>query len=393
MIGYYDNIVPKRLKELTKGLDPEAQFGTLDLSNAPRRSTAGPDVDNLYRELADEEPPAMVGGGSWTVPSLTIPPAMRAKIKEGLPLFALPGMAGASSLLPPSAFEEPLGDPEEFSKGGKVDRRMYWEKIPSGDWLDPHAQDVYDYRDTELHDRLRPERPPLRRGRGIDPIGEGREEMWQELRGYEHGGEVEDYDTGEEAPVDEETLSDVIAWLAAQGEGDDGDDRKEMWREIRGYAGGGKVEDDDMDETPQGEETYVAQDEADFKEALRLWATTKPFKDHKPEAIKWRLVPAFRNGRLLMLTRDGEVVGFAVWGWMTNREYETRKYSGEDVFTREIGDKIVITDSVINGGVPRFSRQMAEYFREAYPEATHVYAHRRGGREASFAIKKVLGDV
>jgi hypothetical protein len=198
MIGYYDKIVPTQLQKLAKTLDPDAPFGTLDISNAPRRSTAGPDVDNLYRELAGENPPAMVGGGEWRVPSLTITPAMREKTKQGLPLFTMTPAAALPALQ--SAYDEQA--PEAFAKGGPVDRLHYYERIPLGQWRDTTEQQVRDYIDTELLAPQRP-RPRLKRPNyGIDPILEGREEMFREMRGYEDGGEVDD-DEREEASSDD----------------------------------------------------------------------------------------------------------------------------------------------------------------------------------------------
>ena len=116
MVGYYDNIVPKRLQELTRPMDPEARIGSVEISNPARPSTSGPEIDNLYRELAGEEPPAMVGGMNERLPSLNITPAMREKIKEGLPLFTMvPGAVGLG--MAQQGAEEPR---EGFQKGGRL---------------------------------------------------------------------------------------------------------------------------------------------------------------------------------------------------------------------------------------------------------------------------------
>lgn len=101
MIGYYDKIVPTQLQKLVRPMDPEARIGSVEISNPARPSTSGPEIDNLYRELAGEEPPAMVGGMNERLPSLNITPAMREKIKEGLPLFTMvPGAVGLGMAQP-----------------------------------------------------------------------------------------------------------------------------------------------------------------------------------------------------------------------------------------------------------------------------------------------------
>jgi len=120
-------------------------------------------------------------------------------------------LAGAGAALPPSGLDQEPA-PEAFSKGGKVDRTHYYETIPGG-WepsegerpmrraVSPTSRAIDDYIATEL-DRLPPMRPSLRRGDvGIDPINEGREEMFREMRGYEDGGMVVEEPP---APVEEE---------------------------------------------------------------------------------------------------------------------------------------------------------------------------------------------
>jgi hemolysin-activating ACP:hemolysin acyltransferase len=122
-------------------------------------------------------------------------------------------------------------------------------------------------------------------------------------------------------------------------------------------------------------------DDVDFMHALRLWTTTAPYRDQPSRTIAWRLVPAFANGRLMMMGDDG----FVTWGWMTADEFETRKYSGREVFTRQTGERLVIVDAIIPADVPKLAWRLREFYRAKYPDVTRVWAH-RGARNGSFCI-------
>jgi hypothetical protein len=95
MIGYYDKIVPAQLQKLAKGLDPNAPFGTLRagagggklsdfLGRVGMSADEWADLDDAGRQAIRAQ-----HGTGVDLPSLTITPAMREKIKQGLPLFTM----------------------------------------------------------------------------------------------------------------------------------------------------------------------------------------------------------------------------------------------------------------------------------------------------------------
>jgi hypothetical protein len=89
MKGYYDKIVPTQLQKLVRPMDPNAQFETTQI-------------------------------GDVSTPFLNITPAMREKIKEGLPLFTMvPGAVGLGMAQPGQ--EEPR---EGFNGGGVIRRAI-----------------------------------------------------------------------------------------------------------------------------------------------------------------------------------------------------------------------------------------------------------------------------
>ena len=83
MVGYYDKIIPTQLQKLTRDLDPNAQLGSVPI-------------------------------GEVKAPSLTITPDMREKIKQGLPLFAVPAAVGLG------AAQQEEGR-EGFAEGGPAE--------------------------------------------------------------------------------------------------------------------------------------------------------------------------------------------------------------------------------------------------------------------------------
>jgi hypothetical protein len=123
----------------------------------------------------------------------------------------------------------------------------------------------------------------------------------------------------------------------------------------------------------------------DFLFALRLWTTKPPYRDFPCKTIGWRLAPAFSKGRLLTLLSDGAPVGFVTWGWMTDEEFKTRKYSGEAAFSRDRSDRLVVVDGIITQDVPKLLSELRSFFRSRYPGVNRVHVH-RGPRDGHYCI-------
>jgi hemolysin-activating ACP:hemolysin acyltransferase len=89
-----------------------------------------------------------------------------------------------------------------------------------------------------------------------------------------------------------------------------------------------------------------------FADCLNLWVTTPPYCDFPSKTIGWRLVPAFNHGRFkVWYDNNGLCTGFVTWAWMTDSEFETRKYTGSEVFARNYSDKLVFVDMIAINGV------------------------------------------
>lgn len=124
----------------------------------------------------------------------------------------------------------------------------------------------------------------------------------------------------------------------------------------------------------------------DFLFALHLWTTISPYRDFPSRSIHYRLTPAFLNKRLLILSHDGKPVGFCTWGWMTDQEYETRRYYGPTVFSRETSDRLVVPDIIATRNVIPLCRELGRMFRAEHG-VERVYSYReRGRRLATYCI-------
>ena len=128
-------------------------------------------------------------------------------------------------------------------------------------------------------------------------------------------------------------------------------------------------------------------DEVDFQAALALWGGVAPYCDFPAKTISWRLVPAYKNNQLLTAVRGSQYVGFATWGWMTFKEFESRVYCGREVFSRRSGECLVILDCIIVGGsanVRAMSHAVRRFLKENFPDQRRVYGH-RGSRDKWFS--------
>jgi hemolysin-activating ACP:hemolysin acyltransferase len=127
----------------------------------------------------------------------------------------------------------------------------------------------------------------------------------------------------------------------------------------------------------------------DFEAAVRLWATVEPYSGFPAATIAWRLLPAMENGKYMVFWRDEEPIGLVTWGFFTKEEYETREYSGPEVFKRDEGDHLVVVELIVPGGasdVLLVCRHLRRFFKAGYGNHRHVLAH-RGHRNGVFPNK------
>ena len=126
-----------------------------------------------------------------------------------------------------------------------------------------------------------------------------------------------------------------------------------------------------------------------FEDAVRLWTTVAPYSGFKSETIAWRLLPAIENEQIRLFYRDGECVGLITWAFFTQEEFDSREYSGEEIFARKDGEVMVFVDMIAPRGrndVLWMCKEMRKQFYTQYPDVKDVRAH-RGKRNGSFPNK------
>lgn len=117
----------------------------------------------------------------------------------------------------------------------------------------------------------------------------------------------------------------------------------------------------------------------DFYDAVDLWTTTKPYMNYDSASIRYRLMPAFENKQLMLFKKGINSIGFITWAWMTNEEYVTNEYYGNEIFARDNGDKFVVVDAIMNGGVRNVRscvKQFVDFGAKYYPEVDRAHFHR-----------------
>ena len=128
----------------------------------------------------------------------------------------------------------------------------------------------------------------------------------------------------------------------------------------------------------------------DFTDALELWTTVAPYSLFPSQTIAWRLMPALESGQYrIYRDEDDRPYGLITWAFMTEEEFETRDYSGEEIFARDDGDVLVFVDMIAPRGkndVLSIFRDMRRSFVTMYPHVDKVLAH-RGQRNGTFPNK------
>ena len=71
-----------------------------------------------------------------------------------------------------------------------------------------------------------------------------------------------------------------------------------------------------------------------LRDTLDLWTTQEPFSGYKSQTIAWRLLPAIDNKRIRVYYRGDLCVGFVTWAWFLEKEFDTMKFNGAEVFAR-----------------------------------------------------------
>ena len=132
-----------------------------------------------------------------------------------------------------------------------------------------------------------------------------------------------------------------------------------------------------------------------LRDALNVWTTSDPYKKFPCETISWRLLPAIDNDQIRLFYREDKCVGLITWAFMTQKEFDSKEYSGPEIFSRNDGEIMVIVDMIAKMGkkdVLWISKEMRKQFWSQYPNVTEVFAH-RGNRNGVFPNRGAWHDA
>lgn len=125
------------------------------------------------------------------------------------------------------------------------------------------------------------------------------------------------------------------------------------------------------------------------EDALKLWCSVEPYRGFPCSTIAWRLLPAIENDQYRVFYKGNDCFGLVTWAFMTQEEFDSRDYSGPEIFARQNGEMLVVVDMIASGGlsdVLSISREMQGYLYNCYPMVSRIYGH-RGKRVGFFANK------
>lgn len=131
------------------------------------------------------------------------------------------------------------------------------------------------------------------------------------------------------------------------------------------------------------------------EDVLKLWCSVEPYRSFPCATIAWRLLPAIENYQYRAFYKGDECVGLVTWAFMTREEFDSRDYSGPEIFARDDGEMLVVVDMIASGGrsdVLSISRDMQRYLYNCYPMVSRIYGH-RGKRVGFFANKGRSDEV
>ena len=106
------------------------------------------------------------------------------------------------------------------------------------------------------------------------------------------------------------------------------------------------------------------------------------YRDQRIRDLGFRFIPAIEHGKVRYWMRDGSLIGFATWCYMTFEEAETREYSGREVFSRTGGDQLWVMDMVAVDSVLYIARDMRQFLSDVTDHDV-AYWKRPDGRQGN----------
>ena len=88
------------------------------------------------------------------------------------------------------------------------------------------------------------------------------------------------------------------------------------------------------------------------------------YRDQRIRNLGYRFIPAIEHGRVRYYMREGSLVGFCTWLYLTDLESETMEYDGSEAFSRDGGDQLWVMDMVALDSVSYIAKDMRRHLGE-----------------------------
>ena len=88
------------------------------------------------------------------------------------------------------------------------------------------------------------------------------------------------------------------------------------------------------------------------------------YREQSIKNLGYRFIPAIQHGKVRYYFRDGSLIGFCTWCFLTEEEGKTQKYNGKEVFARMEGEQAWVIDMVAVDSVSYIAKDMRCYLGE-----------------------------
>jgi hemolysin-activating ACP:hemolysin acyltransferase len=88
------------------------------------------------------------------------------------------------------------------------------------------------------------------------------------------------------------------------------------------------------------------------------------YREQRIKNLGYRFIPAVVAGKVRYYMRDGGLVGFVTWCYLTDLESRTFEYDGNVAFARSSGDQLWVMDMVATDSVSYIAKDMRQYLGE-----------------------------
>ena len=88
------------------------------------------------------------------------------------------------------------------------------------------------------------------------------------------------------------------------------------------------------------------------------------YRDQEIRNLGYRFIPAIQHGKVRYYMRDGSLVGFCTWCFLTEEEGRTQDYDGSIAFAREDGEQAWVMDMVAIDSVSYIAKDMRRFIPE-----------------------------